>query len=86
LARRGFIFHSCGDATLTVIHEDSPDKYTKVEDVKTVRGARTMALDTKTHNVYLAFAEYGAPQTPAGGRRARPSIVPGSFGLLEFGR
>jgi DNA-binding beta-propeller fold protein YncE len=47
----GFIFHSCGDATLTVIHEDSPDKYTKVEDVKTVRGARTMALDTKTHNV-----------------------------------
>jgi hypothetical protein len=67
LARRGFIFHSCGDATLTVIHEDSPDKYTKVEDVKTVRGARTMALDTKTHNVYLAFAEYGAPQTRAGG-------------------
>ncbi len=82
----GYIFNSCGDGTLTVIHEDSADKYSKVEDVKTQRGARTMALDPATHNVYLSIAEYGAPQAPAGGGRARPTIVPGSFGLLEFGR
>ncbi|MBZ5609778.1 MAG: YncE family protein [Acidobacteriia bacterium] len=82
----GYIFHSCGDGTLSVIHEDSAAKFTKVEDVKTQRGARTMALDPTTHNVYLSIAEYGAPQAPPGGGRARPSIVPGSFGLLEFGR
>jgi len=85
----GFVFNSCGagDGTLSVIHEDSPDKYTVVEDVKTQRGARTMALDTGTHHVYLAVADFGAtPAPPAGGGRGRPSIVPGSFSLLEFGR
>jgi DNA-binding beta-propeller fold protein YncE len=82
----GYVFNSCGDATLSVIHEDSPDKFSKVEDVKTQRGGRTMALDTKTHNVYLAIAEFGAPQAPPGGGRARPTMVPGSFALLEFGR
>jgi DNA-binding beta-propeller fold protein YncE len=85
----GMVFNSCGagDGTLSVIHEDSPNKFTVVEDVKTQRGARTMALDTGTHHVYLAVAEYGAAAEPApGGGRARPSIVPGSFSLLEFGR
>jgi DNA-binding beta-propeller fold protein YncE len=78
-----YIFNSCGDGTLTVIHEDSPDKYTKVEDVKTQRGSRTMALDESTHRVYLAAAEFEA--APAGGR-GRPNIVAGTFYQLEFGR
>ena len=88
----GFVFNSCGDGTLSVVHEDSPDKYTVVEDVKTPQRARTMALDTKTHNVYLAIADFEAAtpaaNPPAGGQpqRARPRIVPGSFRLLEYGR
>src|SRR6266403_2595101 len=44
-----FFFASCGDGNLTVIHEDSPDKYTVVENVPTKRTARTMGLDLKTH-------------------------------------
>ena len=71
-------YSSNGDGTLTVVHEDSPDKFTIVENAKTQRGARTMALDLKTHNVFLSIAEFGA--APAGG--GRPPIVPGSFGIL----
>jgi DNA-binding beta-propeller fold protein YncE len=84
------VFNSCGDeGVLTVIHEDSPDKYTVVENVKTEKGARTMALDPKTHTIYLANAQVEmVPPPPGGDAKARPrrKVVPGSFGLLEFGR
>ena len=43
-----------GDGTVTIAHEDSPDKLAVVQTLKTQRGARTMALDPKTHNIYLA--------------------------------
>jgi len=46
-------FASCGDGNLTVIHQDSPDKYTVIENVPTKRSARTMGLDLKTHNIFL---------------------------------
>jgi hypothetical protein len=88
----GYVFNSCGgDGTLSVVHEDSPDKYTVVENVKTVMRARTLAVDTSTHNVYLAIADFEAappPATPpADGKAQRPRarMVPGTFGLLEFG-
>jgi DNA-binding beta-propeller fold protein YncE len=72
-----------GDGTLSVIRQDAPDKYTVIETVKTQSGSRTMALDPKTHKVYLAAVEYGpVPPTPAGGRPARAPMVPGSFSLL----
>jgi hypothetical protein len=82
-------FNSCGqDAVLTVIHEDSPDKYTVVENVKTQAGARTMALDPKTHTVYLALAQTETLPPAEGDAKARPrrKVVPGSFGLLEFSK
>jgi YVTN family beta-propeller protein len=83
----GLAFSSNGDGTLTVIHEDSPDKFTVVENVTTQRGARTLALDTKTHRVFLVTAEFGPPPAPTAERpRPRPSIVPGSFTLLVVGR
>lgn len=83
----GLIFSSNGDGTLTVVHEDSPDKYTVVENVKTQRGARTMALDSKTHRVYLVTAEFSLPPAPTPERpRPRPSIVPDTFMLLVVGR
>jgi DNA-binding beta-propeller fold protein YncE len=74
----GYVFASCGDGNLTVIHEDSPDKYTVVENVPTKRSARTMALDLKTHNIFLPSAEFDAPA--AGERRGK--MKPGSFGIV----
>jgi YVTN family beta-propeller protein len=83
----GLAFSSNGDGTLTVIREDSPDKFTVVENVTTQRGARTLALDTKTHRVYLVTAEFGPPPAPTPERpRPRPSILPGTFTLLVVGR
>lgn len=83
----GFVFNSCGDGTLSVAHEDSPDKFTVVEAVQTQPGARTMALDTRTHNVFLAIAEFEPAPAPTPGQpRARRKMVPGTFGVLEFAR
>jgi YVTN family beta-propeller protein len=74
-------FCSCGDGTVAVVRQDSADKYTVVDTVKTRVGSKTMALDPKTHRLFLPAAEYKAG--PAGGR---PSMVPGSFAVLVFGR
>ncbi|HUI40613.1 MAG TPA: YncE family protein [Terriglobia bacterium] len=80
-------FSSNGDGTLTVVHEDSPDKYTVVDNVETQRGARTMALDLKTHRVFSVTAEFEPPPADAKpGERRRPSMVPGTFTLLVLGQ
>jgi DNA-binding beta-propeller fold protein YncE len=76
-----------GDGTLTIIHEDSPDKYSVVENVKTQARARTMTIDTKTHKVYLPIAQFGAaPAATKDNPRPRPTMVPNSFAVLVFGR
>jgi hypothetical protein len=76
-------FSSNGDGTLTIVHEDTPGKFTIVSNIKTQRGARTMALDRKTHHVYLVTAELGPqPQTP----HTPPPMTPGTFTLLVYGR
>jgi YVTN family beta-propeller protein len=84
----GYIYTSNGqDATMTVIHEDSPNKYTLVENVPTAKGARTMAVDTKTHMAYLAKADYTAAAPAEPGKKAkRPSMVPGSMEILVFSK
>ena len=75
------------EATMTVVHEDSADKFSVVEQVPTQRGARTMALDPKTHRVFLATAQYGPPPAATPERpNPRPTIVPGSFVVLVFGK
>lgn len=74
----GLAFASNGEGTLTVVHEDSPDKFTVVETVPTKKSARTMALDLKTHNIFLPAAEFDAPA--AGERRGK--MKPGSFVVL----
>jgi YVTN family beta-propeller protein len=53
------IFNSNGEGTITVIHQDSPDKYSVVENVKTLPRAKTMTLDPKTHQLFLSTAEAG---------------------------
>ncbi len=72
------VFMSCGDGTLPVIHEESPDKYSVKQTVQTARGARTMALDTDTNSVYLVTAQFGEK----GPNDRRPPMIPGTFELL----
>jgi DNA-binding beta-propeller fold protein YncE len=83
----GLAFASCGDGTITVVHEDAPDKYTVVEKISTQRGARTMALDTSNHNVYTVTADLGPPSAPTEKvPNPRPTVVPDTFTLLIFSR
>jgi DNA-binding beta-propeller fold protein YncE len=74
-------FCSCGDGTVAVVRQDSADKYTALESIKTRQGAKTMALDPKTHRLFLPAVEYKAG---AGG--GRPAAVPGSFVVLMYGK
>jgi DNA-binding beta-propeller fold protein YncE len=83
----GYAFSSNGEGTLTVVHEDSPDKFSVIENVATQARARTMTLDTKTHQVYLVTAEFGTAPAPTTQQpRPRPPMVPGSFTLLIMSR
>jgi DNA-binding beta-propeller fold protein YncE len=84
----GDVFASSADGTLTVIHQDSPDKYHVVETVSTPTGSRNMGLDPTNHHIYVAAADFAPPAASAGGsgRGARPAVVPGSFKLLVVGR
>lgn len=86
-AETGLAFASCGEGVLTVVHEDSADKFSVVENVPTERGARTMALDPSSHNIYLVTAKFGpAPAATAEQPRPRPSILPDSFEVLVVGK
>jgi hypothetical protein len=83
----GFAFASCGDGTITVVHEDTPDKYTVVDTIKTQAGARTMAYDISNHNIYTVTADLmPAPAPTPDNPRPRPIQVPNSFTLLIYGR
>jgi DNA-binding beta-propeller fold protein YncE len=80
-------FSSNGEGTLTVIREDSADKYSVVGTVPTQRGARTMALDPKTHRIYLAAAQYGETPAPTADHpHPRPPMLPGTFVILVMDR
>jgi hypothetical protein len=85
-AETGLAFSSNGDGTLTVVHEDAPDKFSVVENVTTEPGARTMALDMKTHKVFLVTAKFGPPPPPTP-ERPHPwhTVLPDTFELLVFG-
>ncbi len=72
------VFSSNGDGTLTVIQQDSPDRYSVVENAPTQRGARTMTLDPQTHRLYLSVADYPADAKPG----QRVPALPGTFKVL----
>ena len=79
-------FASCGAGTVTIAKEETPDKLTVVQTLTTERGARTMTLDPKTHNIYLATARFEEQPEPApGAPRQRPKVIPGSFKILVYG-
>jgi YVTN family beta-propeller protein len=69
------------DGTVTVVHEDTPDKYSVVQTLKTERSARTMTVDPVSHKLYLASAQFEAP--PAGSNK-RPPMIPGTFKVLVY--
>ena len=78
------VFSSNGEGTLTVVKQESADKYTVLANVPTESSARTMTLDPKTHKVYLSAAQMrGPPQavTPDN-PRGLPKMVPGTFHLV----
>jgi YVTN family beta-propeller protein len=81
------VFSSNGEGTLTVVKQESPDKYSVLETVTTAARARTMELDPKTHHVFVVTAEFGPAPAPTKEQpRPRPAVVPGSFMVLEFGK
>ena len=84
----GLAFSSNGqDGTLTVVHEDDPDHFSVVQTLATQKSARTLALDAKTHRIYLAAAEFGAaPAATNEQPRPRPPMVPDSFVILVVGK
>ena len=81
------IFVSTRDGIVHVYHQDSPDKYSEVETVKTEYGAKTMGLDTKTHNLFLTTADFGeAPAPTADHPHPGRSPIMGTFHVLVYGR
>jgi DNA-binding beta-propeller fold protein YncE len=84
----GLAFASCGaDGVLSVVKEESPGKFSVAGNVPTQKGARTLALDEKTHNVFVVTAQFGPrPAATADNPHPRPSIVPDSFVALVVGK
>jgi YVTN family beta-propeller protein len=84
---RQLAFSSNGEGTLTVVHETSPDSFEVVQNAATQRSARTMALDPKTHGIFLAAAAFGERPSPTAEQpRPRPPMVAGSFTILVVAR
>jgi DNA-binding beta-propeller fold protein YncE len=81
------IFVSTRDGMVHVFHEDSPDKFSEAETIKTEYGAKTMGLDTKTHNLFLDTADFGPAPAPTADR-PHPNRAPiqGTFHVLVYGR
>jgi hypothetical protein len=83
----GLAFASCGagDGTITVAHQDSADKFSVVQTITTMKGARTMALDTANHRIYTVSAEFGPPPAAtAQNPRPWPTIKSETFTLFIF--
>ncbi len=83
----GLVFVSTREGMIHIFHEDSPDKFSVVESVKTEFGAKTIGLDTKTHNLFVDTADFGPAPAPTAERpNPRRMPVPGTFHLLIYGR
>jgi DNA-binding beta-propeller fold protein YncE len=83
----GQIFVSTREGMVHIFKEDSPDQFSEVETLKTEYGAKTMGLDTKTHNLFLDTADFAPTEAPTADRpRPRRRTVPGTFHVLVYGR
>jgi DNA-binding beta-propeller fold protein YncE len=80
-------FASCGEGVLTAVSEETPDKFRVAQNVPTERGARTMTLDAKTHQIFLVTAKFGPPPAATADQpHPRPTILPDSFEVLVVGK
>ena len=83
----GLLFASTREGIIHIFHEDSPDKFSEVESVKTEFGAKTMGLDSKTHHLFVDTADFGPPASPTADRpRPQRTAIPGTFRVLVYGR
>ena len=83
----GLVFASTREGMIHIFHEDSPDKFSEVETVKTEFGAKTMGLDTKTHHLFVDTADFSpAPAPTADQPHPRRTAIPGTFRVLVYGQ
>ena len=77
------IYTSNGEGTITVIHEESADKFMMVENIVSKKGARTIAIDKTTGLLYLPTAEFDPKEKD---QRGRPKMIPGTFQVVVVGK
>ena len=81
------VFASTREGVVHIYHEDSPNKLTEVETVKTEYGAKTMQIDTKTHNFFASTSDFDPPLAPTEKQpHPLPRSKPGNFRVLVYGR
>jgi phosphate transport system substrate-binding protein len=84
-AARGLVFAATGDGFVTVIHQDSGDRYTLLEHVKTMRGAKTLGFDPSTGKLFSATVEGVPPNaTSQPAPLGKVAYTPGPFVVLEI--
>ena len=83
----GMLFVATREGMLHIYHEDSPDKLSEVEAVKTEYGAKTLQVDPKTHRVFLSTSDFNPPAAPTE-KQPHPLATPkaGNFRVLVYGR
>jgi hypothetical protein len=86
-AETGLVFASTREGMIHIFHEDSPDKFSEVETVKTEFGAKTMGLDSQTHHLFVDTADFGPAANPTADQpHPRRTAIPGTFRVLVYGR
>ena len=86
-AENGLVASATREGTIHIFHEDSPDKLSVVETVKTEFGAKTMGFDPKTHNLFVTTSDFDpAPPPTEKQRNPQPVAKPGTFRVLIYGR
>ena len=79
------IFSSTGDGIVTIVRQDGRDKYSPAGAVKTHDGSKTMALDPKTHRIFVPSGQVKMLPPQKAGDRPKKTIVPGSYAILVLG-
>jgi hypothetical protein len=73
-------------ASVTIVHQDSPDQYSVVQTLETMPRANTLALDTKTKKLYLSTAKFEEKPGATPDAKPKQTMVPGTFTILVYGK
>jgi DNA-binding beta-propeller fold protein YncE len=83
----GLLYVSTREGVVHIYHEDSPDKLSEVQTLKTEYGAKTLAIDPKTHNIFVSTSDFDPPAAPTEKQpRPNPRAKQGNFRVLVYGR